>query len=368
VEYYLDSLETSKLVRLAAFAVSGQTVNPHDTFDGNLKWSRLRDSSICLLIPRKSSKSGEHDVRVPYALLENIGSRGAKLATEAERNFASALNDMRNSVDLTMFHLQPWQSWEMFGACFYAVRINALLALGHSTVTLRDLLPGTLMSSETSAIFVKLVPSRVIRCAGAFGASTPQLIPRKGNQLETIDWTSGGYIVVNDDGGAGVDIFFALKDATTGRVVVFVDQRKRQFGKFEPSDAKKYLKKLAVCPNFLVRNRARLVRGIMNSVAPSNLAKYEVPRDCFILSRNETEQFHGTLAYHPASSPVICINSACKTALKTVLEGDAGEVNQVINEIMRKRPHGGCTSEDLKTFTKDKKLKVTVNDMAEFSS
>jgi hypothetical protein len=108
VAYFLDSLETPQLVRLAAFAVSGRTVDPHDTFDGNLKWSRLRDSSLCLLIPRKTSKSGEHDVRVPYALLENIGSRGANLATEAERNFASALNDMRNMVDSTMFDLQPW--------------------------------------------------------------------------------------------------------------------------------------------------------------------------------------------------------------------------------------------------------------------
>lgn len=188
VQYYLDSLETPQLVRLAAFAVSGQTVDLNGTFDGNLKWSKLRDSSLCLLIPRISSKSGEHDVRVPYALLVNIGSRREELVTDAERNFASALNDMRDEVDSTMFKLQPWQSWEMFGACFYAVRINALLALGHSTVTLRNLLPGTLMSGKTSAITVILVPSKVIRCAGAFGASTPPLIPRKGNRLETIDW------------------------------------------------------------------------------------------------------------------------------------------------------------------------------------
>lgn len=188
VQYYLDSLETPQLVRLAAFAVSGQTVDLNGTFDGNLKWSKLRDSSLCLLIPRISSKSGEHDVRVPYALLVNIGSRREELVTDAERNFASALNDMRDEVDSTMFKLQPWQSWEMFGACFYAVRINALLALGHSTVTLRNLLPGTLMSGKTSAITAILVPSKVIRCAGAFGASTPPLIPRKGKRLETIDW------------------------------------------------------------------------------------------------------------------------------------------------------------------------------------
>ncbi|TMW58955.1 hypothetical protein Poli38472_007100 [Pythium oligandrum] len=368
VEYYLKSLETPQLVRLAAFAVSGQTVNPLGTFDGDLKWSRLRDSSLCLLIPRKSSTSGKYDVRVPYALLENIGSRREEMVTEAERNFASALNDMRDEVDSTMFKLQPWQSWEIFGACFYAVRINALLVLGHSPVKLGDLLPGTLMSDETRAISVKLVPSRVIRCAGAFGASTPPLIPRKGNQLETIDWTSGGYIVVNDDGGAGVDIFFALEDATTGNTIVFVDQRKRQLSKFQPSHAKDYLGKLSVCPDFLVASGARLVRGIMNSVASSNLAKYEVPHNCFILSRRESEQFHGTMVYHPACSPFICINSACKTALKIVLNGNAREVDEIIDEIMRKRPNGGCTSEELQAFTKAKRFKVTVDDMVEFSS
>lgn len=156
------------------------------------------------------------------------------------------------------------------------------------------------LGTETSAITVNLVPSRMIKCAGAFGASTPPLIPRKGNRMETIDWASGGYIVVNDVGGAGVDIFFALKDATTGRVLVFVDQRKRQFGKFQPSHARDYLGKLSVCPDFLVARGARLVRGIMNCVSPSNLATYVVPDDCFILSRVETEQFYGILAYHPA--------------------------------------------------------------------
>ncbi|KAG4230063.1 hypothetical protein PC116_g21620 [Phytophthora cactorum] len=75
-----------------------------------------------------------------------------------------------------MFDLQPWQSWEKFGACFYAVRINALLALGYSTVTLGDLLPGTRMSGETRNISVKLVPSRVFRSSACarVNASVPR--------------------------------------------------------------------------------------------------------------------------------------------------------------------------------------------------
>lgn len=165
-----------------------------------------------MLIPRDEA----FDIRVPYALLQSIGSGCDANKTFAENSLAIALMDMKEMVDDTIFDLQPWQLWKMFGACFYAVRTNALLVLGHSTVTLKDLLPGVVMSVGTSTMSVKLVPSRVIQCAGAFGALNPWCIPQKGNQSETIDWTSGGYIVVTDDGGAGVDIYFALESAATG--------------------------------------------------------------------------------------------------------------------------------------------------------
>ncbi|KAF4146211.1 hypothetical protein GN958_ATG04686 [Phytophthora infestans] len=370
VDYYLRSplVDLQTLVRLAAFAVSGVTVSPISTIDGRLKWSRLRDSSLCLLSPRKSSTC---DVRVPYTLLMNIGSTKS-LATRAERDFATALNDMSEMVDSTMFALQPWQSWEMFGACFYAVRINALLVLGHSTATLGDLLPGARMSEETRQISVKLVPSRVVRCAEAFGSLTPQLISNKFNQQEKYNWTSSGCIAVNGDGGAGVDIFFALNDAVTDNVVVFVDQRKRQFGKFQPCHAKEYLGKLSVCPDFLVARGARLVRGVLNCVSLSNLATYDVPHDCFLLSRNESEQFHGTLAYHPACTPFISVDSACQTALKSLLRGTMKAVDEAAEAIVKKRnePSGGFrNSEDVRSFIEVKRLGVTFDDeFAEFSS
>ncbi|KAF4032784.1 hypothetical protein GN244_ATG15291 [Phytophthora infestans] len=364
-------VDLQTLVRLAAFAVSGFTVNPFSTIDGRLEWSRLRDSSLCLLSPRASSNCVAYDVRVPYPLLANIGFTKT-LATRAEQAFATALNDMSEMVDSTMFALQPWQSWEMFGACFYAVRINALLVLGHSTVKLRDLLPGAQMSEETRHISVKLVPSRVVQCAEAFGSLTPQLISNKFNQQEKYDWTSSGCIAVNGDGGAGVDIFFALNDAVTDNVVVFVDQRKRQLGKFQPCHAKEYLGKLSVCPKFLVARGARLVRGVLNCDSLSNLATYDVPHDCFLLSPDESEQFYGTLAYHPACTPFISVNSACKTALKSVLRGTMKAVDEAAEAILTKRnePSGGFrASEDVRSFIEFKRLKVDFDDeYAEFSS
>ncbi|KAL3659399.1 hypothetical protein V7S43_015670 [Phytophthora oleae] len=205
VESYISSISTQQLVRLAAFAVSGRQVQQRDKFDVHFKWSKLRDSSLCLLNP--SGRYGVCDVQVPYALLRSIGLRRNAMATDAEKSFATALMDTRDLVDKTLFDLDPWQSWGMFRACFYAVRINALLVLGHSTVTLGELLPGAQMSDKTRDISVELAPSRVFWCAEEFGPSTPQLVSGQDKPLEKVDWTSSGCIAVGGDEGVDVDIF-----------------------------------------------------------------------------------------------------------------------------------------------------------------
>lgn len=150
---------------------------------------------------------------------------------------------------------------------------------------------------------------------------------------------------------------------------MYVDQRKRRFGKFQPRHASNYLEKLSACPDFLVASGARVVRGIRNC---ASLAKYVVPDDCFILSRADAEEFYGTLAYHPACSSVIFIKSACKTALKTVIQGDANEVDQVVDEIVSRReaPSGGFhASDELLSFIQAKRLKVQFDDQcAAFSA
>ncbi|KAF1778310.1 hypothetical protein GQ600_26818 [Phytophthora cactorum] len=337
VEAYLSSplIETQTLVRLAAVAVSGLTVNPQDTISGH-KWSRLRDSSLCLLIPRESSTVGACDVRVPYTLLANIGSLKT-LATKAEQDFATALMDMSEMVDSTMFALQPWQSWEVFGACFYAVRINACWCLG----TRRDAGRSSAWHADCFGVRKHLVLLLL-----AHFTTINQLEKSIGVEwLHCSEWRCG----------AGVDIFFALKDAATDNVVVFVDQRNDNSSRSELSWQAECL------PDFLVKEGARLVRGVMNCVSAPNLATYVVPRDCFLLSRDETEQFHGTWP----CTPSISINSACKTALKTLLRGSGKEVDEAVEEILKKRKEsseGFSTSEELRSFFKVKRLKVRFDD------
>lgn len=155
---YLSMLSTAQCIRLAASAIAGQPASPSDTFDGDVKWLKLRDSSLCLLTP---CVSGGLDVQIPYALLQSVGSLHDEKATVVEKEFAKSLNDLKKYVDDPMLDVQAWQSGEVFGACFYAVRINALRVLGHTTVTLEKLLPSALMNREMDDISVKLVPSRV---------------------------------------------------------------------------------------------------------------------------------------------------------------------------------------------------------------
>ncbi|KAF0717355.1 Aste57867_2340 [Aphanomyces stellatus] len=361
-------LNPRQRLRLAAFALSGRRVQPDELFDDNLTWSRLRDSSICLLSPRSDLDGRVRcKINVPYSLFLQI--EAPSTASEAEVSFVFALKDLFKFVDSKLFDILPWQSCEVFGACFYALRINALLVLGHSTVILGDLLHGAKMDDETSAIQVKLVLSRVFRCAEKFGPTTGQILTRLGNTLETIDWISSGCIAMNDEGGEGVDIFFALEHAVTCQVVVVVDQRKRRFGKFQPSQASIYLDKLSQSPSFLTN--AILLRGVMNCVSISNLATFTVPSNCFLISGGQNDEYHGALSYHPACSPFISVNTANKTAIKSLFKGTDNQVDMVVEEILRKRaePDGGFSEEDdLHSIIHAKKVRVELDsEFLEFS-
>lgn len=87
------------------------------------------------------------------------------------------------------------------------------------------------------------------------------------------------------------------------------------------------------------------------------------------MSRDKTEKFHGTLAYHPACLPIIPVNWASKTALKTVLEGDPKVVDEVAEEIAKRKKRFHDADELANYFLEIKRLKVTVDaQFAEFSS
>ncbi|KAG3114502.1 hypothetical protein PI124_g10419 [Phytophthora idaei] len=85
------------------------------------------------------------------------------------------------------------------------------------------------------------------------------------------------------------------------------------------------------------------------------------------MGRDETVKFHRTLASHPARAPIIPINSVPKIALKTVLEGNAEQVDVVAGEIVKSKKRFRDV-EELTDFIRNiKRVKVTVDaDLRDF--
>ncbi|KAF4133624.1 hypothetical protein GN958_ATG16961 [Phytophthora infestans] len=228
---------------------------PSDTLDGNVNWSTLQD--LCLITPLY----GVCSVQVSYALLRSVGMLKDAFANSAEKAFALSLSDLKTHVDDTMLILKAWQSKAMFGAYFYAVRINALLVPGHSTVTLGKLLSGALMDSSTRDI-----------------------------------------------------------------------SRQRSTSKDQPCDAGSFVTEIST-PTFLAMEDARLVRGVIDIGPKANISTCDVPINCYVMSRGKTEEFHGTLASHPACSPVILIHFAPRAAIKSILEEVQEDSKELLDEM-----------------------------------
>ena len=94
------------------------------------------------------------------------------------------------------------------------------------------------------------------------------------------------------------------------------------------------------------------------------LPHLHVPPNCFIVSREQNDEFHGSLSYHPACSPFISVNTANKTAIQSLFSGSTNDVDEIVEEILRKRaePNGGfSTDEDVNSIIHTKKLKVELH-------
>ncbi|KAF4133636.1 hypothetical protein GN958_ATG16973, partial [Phytophthora infestans] len=141
------------------------------------------------------------------------------------------LKELADLVGSTVFDVQPWQSWGIFGACFYAVIINALRVLGHSAATLSDILPGATMLDYMHNITVKLVPSRVFQCDLTLHPSPPHCLQRS-DALETFDWI--------------------LYQMSKTKSLFSTTREKLQFDIDQPTYMEEYGSKISLRPDFLV--------------------------------------------------------------------------------------------------------------------
>jgi hypothetical protein len=373
---YFEPLQVEDKLKLAAYSISALTVNPSHFFSSEVKWSKLRDSSICLLVKQDDNldKSESFYVQIPYSLFIHIADHieaKTPIFSSEQRAFIETIKELHYKVDSLLFDLQPWQLWEKFGAYFYALRMNAFLILGKSCVSIGEFLKGALIAENIRDIEINLAPANVFFSQDSFGADTTFSISKQHNKQEKVDWIKKRCVKVNGDNGEGVDIFFAQGNAVDNSPIIFVDQRKRAYGKFHQSQTKSFLDKLSIRPESLPS--ALMIRGVMNCVSLDALGTdFSVPSGCYLMSRKQSKIFHGSLAYHPACSPYVSINSSCKTALKTLFLGTEKAVNQAVEKILGKRKetsYGFQNREDLQNFLVEEKEDVQLidDDFLEFS-
>ncbi|RKP18705.1 hypothetical protein ROZALSC1DRAFT_22966, partial [Rozella allomycis CSF55] len=135
------ALEPIDFIKLAAFSFSGLKVVLNSKVIENLSWARLRDSSVCLI------NDSDSRISIPYAIIHEIASyKPAEFSSRVIKRFIECLKGLVEKVDLLMYDKSPWQLWEVFGAYFHALRINAFLIIGRTTVKARELFEGALIN------------------------------------------------------------------------------------------------------------------------------------------------------------------------------------------------------------------------------
>merc|ERR1712232_1221858 len=119
----------------------------------------------------------------------------------------------------------PWQQWELFGACFAALRINALCITRPSREAyLTEIFNGAITKLNKDFL-VLLRPMRVVMADHKLDESLPTSI-HFGDVGMTADWVQDGLVVLNGDNGEGIDIFYTLElKGDKGKHVLVVDQR-----------------------------------------------------------------------------------------------------------------------------------------------
>jgi hypothetical protein len=222
-------------------------------------------------------------------------------------------------VDQEMYDKQAWQLWEDFGAGFHAARINAWLVLGSSTLPFELLFPGAVVHGCDYT--VKLRPMAVFRTSISLqevGFSEP-LLPQAENSAYSRNWLTTGLVVLNGDSGAGLDLFLALELLGEG-VLVFVDQRKRVAGCLGATTATKLLEKARGKLEATGEVKA-VVAGLFNTLPNKAPGVKDLPVDSIVVAFPQSGKYHGCLCYHPASTPLVCVNDGNKTSLRLVFKG-----------------------------------------------
>lgn len=201
-------------------------------------------------------------IQVPYVLLYAVVQAAQSLeAPEINNNekmFVRSLKGMHNHLrESARIHFD-WSSWEVFGAQFYAARINAFVVLGRTSVEVRELWRGGRMNDSVASIRVCLQTMEVFHVREKMMGTMNHDLQEGRGSFKTARLTSCRHIFLNGQGGEGFDIIFALKkenltedelialqagDPFAG-ILVITDQRKRWYNTMSSKTMEKIIKHL----------------------------------------------------------------------------------------------------------------------------
>ncbi|KAH9081413.1 hypothetical protein LEN26_021296 [Aphanomyces euteiches] len=331
IEEWGKQLTTVDFIKLAVYSVSGVPVDKSDTVVGGMKWSRVRDSSLCLL-------TDDSEVLIPYAIFHRIARLIPDQYSNAEGCFIACVQGLIEKVDSLIYDKAPWSLWEVFGAYFHALRINAMIIVGKPVVKVSELFKGALLIGCDDQ--VQLSPTKVMEYDDKFGSSIEPVIGRKGNSLETHNWMTEGLVVINGEHEKGVDIFFALKKIQDNGYVVCLDQRKRVAGTNLGSvGISKLLSSASIVPTALGNSYEPItvVPLLFSSLRSTNVQELK-GHNGVVVSYAQMYTYHHGLWLHPASSPFVNVNKDPVSYIKMLLTGSGEDIQTVATRVTgRKR-------------------------------
>jgi len=216
-------------------------------------------------------------------------------------------------VDYKIFNPSndPWQQWERFGACFVALRLNALCITSATNVsTLKMLFNGA--ETNVSDFTVRLKPMRVVQMNEPLNDSLPASILCK-NYPRPVNWIKNGLVVLNGDTGKGIDFFYTLElDGNPGNYVLIADQRKRVQGHLNVPEA--ISKARTVLQNNPWPDVQHVVVALFSMFTLRNLD--DLPPNSIAVTFDQHKTFHGALHLHPAVSVSVRVNVDNQAALE----------------------------------------------------
>ena len=339
------SLGAINFIKLVAYAIAGQEVDEEVAVINDMSWSRVRDSSLCLL-------NDDHEVLIPYAILHRISEYPLHLFQDnAICCLILCIQGLIEKVDELIYDKAPWQLWEVFGAYYHALRINSLIIVDRSVVKVKQLFKGAIVNGCEDE--VELRPMLVMETEDKFSTdmSSP-MIGRKGNYNERHDWLKEGLVVINGEGGEGVDVFYVLQKKSSDGYVVFTDQRKRVGGNnLGQIGVSNLLQKASIMPRILAAN-STLVACLFSCVIYANVSAVDLAKNSIVVAYGQNQRYHGTLWTHPASSPFVKINSDPISYIQMVFSG----------KDKRKLADAVLVQRETKTFTAIDELEIFVNE------